>query len=129
MSALKSLVSLRQEIYNGTRVNLLPHFSGGLASTNDGGSSGVVQNFLDDGVRGAFGGEYSLLKGRVRINSKYLVSMAVVPIDRWGLTATYSRICTKFFGQLLDCSKIGSSDFPTYAGEKEYVRSTQVRGT
>ena len=35
--------------YNGTDVNLLPYFDGGLASTNDGGSSGVAQNFLDDG--------------------------------------------------------------------------------
>lgn len=31
--------------YNGTAVNLLPYFSGGLASTNNGGSSGEVQNF------------------------------------------------------------------------------------
>ena len=36
-------------MYNGTQVNLLPYFSGGLASTNDGGSAGIVQNFLDDG--------------------------------------------------------------------------------
>ena len=36
-------------IYNGTSVNLLPYFDGGLASTNDGGSSGVSVNFLDDG--------------------------------------------------------------------------------
>lgn len=35
--------------YNGTAVNLLPYFSGGLASTNNGGSSGGVQNFLDGG--------------------------------------------------------------------------------
>lgn len=36
-------------MYNGTQVNLLPYFSGGLASTNNGGSVGVVQNFLDGG--------------------------------------------------------------------------------
>lgn len=36
-------------MYNGTQVNLLPYFSGGLASTNNGGSAGVVQNFLDGG--------------------------------------------------------------------------------
>jgi hypothetical protein len=36
--------------YNGTKVDLLPFFSCGLASTNDGvNSAGVVQNFLDDG--------------------------------------------------------------------------------
>ena len=35
--------------YNGTDVNLLPYFDGGLASTNDGGAHGVAVNFLDDG--------------------------------------------------------------------------------
>jgi hypothetical protein len=34
---------------NGTQVNLLPFFSGGLASTNNGGNVGEAQNFLDDG--------------------------------------------------------------------------------
>ena len=34
---------------NGTEVNLLPYFDGGLASSNRGGSSGVAVNFLDDG--------------------------------------------------------------------------------
>lgn len=36
-------------MYNGTAVNLLPYFDGGLASTNNGGSAGEVSNFLDDG--------------------------------------------------------------------------------
>ena len=35
--------------YNGTAVSLLPYFSGGLLSTNEGGSSGMAVNFLDDG--------------------------------------------------------------------------------
>jgi hypothetical protein len=35
--------------FNGTDVNLLPYFSGGLLSTNEGGSKGVSKNFLDDG--------------------------------------------------------------------------------
>lgn len=35
--------------YNGTAVDLLPYFNGGLASTNTGGSMGMSQNFLDDG--------------------------------------------------------------------------------
>jgi hypothetical protein len=35
--------------YNRTAVNLLPYFSGGLASTNNGGRSGEVQNFPDGG--------------------------------------------------------------------------------
>lgn len=34
---------------NGTKVNLLPYFSGELKSTNRGGDSGVSVNFLDGG--------------------------------------------------------------------------------
>lgn len=34
---------------NGTDVNLLPYFSGDLASTNRGGKKGVSVNFLDGG--------------------------------------------------------------------------------
>ena len=34
---------------NGTAVNLLPYFTGDLASTNRGGSKGVSVNFLDGG--------------------------------------------------------------------------------
>ena len=40
---------LAKGTYNGTAVNLLPYFNGGLASTNEGGDAGVVVNFLDDG--------------------------------------------------------------------------------
>ena len=40
---------LAKGTYNGTDVNLLPYFDGGLASSNRGGSSGVGVNFLDDG--------------------------------------------------------------------------------
>lgn len=35
--------------YNGTDVKLAPYFSGALASSNRGGSSGVSVNFLDGG--------------------------------------------------------------------------------
>lgn len=35
--------------YNGTAVNLLPYFDGGLESSNRGGKHGVAVNFLDDG--------------------------------------------------------------------------------
>lgn len=35
--------------YNGTSVDLVPYFNGGLASTNNGGSSGIAVNFLDGG--------------------------------------------------------------------------------
>lgn len=34
--------------YNGTKVNLVPYFNGGLASTNDNGKA-VARNFLDGG--------------------------------------------------------------------------------
>lgn len=40
---------LAKGMYNGTEVNLLPYFNGGLLSTNDGGSVGKSVNFLDDG--------------------------------------------------------------------------------
>lgn len=35
--------------FNGTAVNLVPYFDGGLASSNDGGKMGVAKNFLDGG--------------------------------------------------------------------------------
>jgi len=40
---------LAKGTYNGTEVNLLPYFNGGLASSNRGGDQGVSINFLDDG--------------------------------------------------------------------------------
>lgn len=36
-------------MFNGIKVNLVPYFNGGLASTNDGGKKGVAKNFLDGG--------------------------------------------------------------------------------
>ena len=36
--------------FNGTKVNLLPYFNGGLKSSNRGGSAGVAVNFLDGGA-------------------------------------------------------------------------------
>lgn len=36
-------------MYNGTKVNLMPYFDGGLASSNNGGNMGVAKNFLDGG--------------------------------------------------------------------------------
>lgn len=35
--------------YNGTSVNLVPYFDGGLTSTNNGSTAGVAVNFLDGG--------------------------------------------------------------------------------
>ena len=40
---------LAKGTYNGVDVNLIGFFNGMIASTNDGGSMGVSQNFLDDG--------------------------------------------------------------------------------
>lgn len=35
--------------FDAHQVNVLPYFTGGYASTNEGGTHGVVKNFLDDG--------------------------------------------------------------------------------
>lgn len=35
--------------YNGTKVNLVPYFNGGLKSSNRGGDGGISVNFLDGG--------------------------------------------------------------------------------
>jgi hypothetical protein len=40
---------LNRGTYNGTSVNLVPYFNGGLASTNNGSNAGVAVNFLDGG--------------------------------------------------------------------------------
>jgi hypothetical protein len=40
---------LKPGTINGTAVNLAPYFNGGLASTNGGGHTGEVVNFLDGG--------------------------------------------------------------------------------
>lgn len=36
-------------VYNGTKINLLPLFTGELNSTNTGGNEGSQKLFLDDG--------------------------------------------------------------------------------
>ncbi|MCJ1472810.1 hypothetical protein MMC13_001459 [Lambiella insularis] len=86
--------------YNGTKVNLLPYFDGGFASSNQGGSSGVAVNFLDDG------GAAPLLKN--------------MPAN--GITSQQYALLThlyQFFGVLLGCSLEGTSNssFPAYSGE------------
>ena len=40
---------LAKGMQDGKEVNLAPYFSGGLASTNNGGKTGEVVNFLDGG--------------------------------------------------------------------------------
>ncbi|KAI1747907.1 hypothetical protein F4782DRAFT_394537 [Xylaria castorea] len=83
--------------YNGTDVNLLPYFTGDLASSNRGGAHGVSVNFLDDG-----GAEP--LKNNKPANtegsSQYFL-----------LTHLY-----QFFGSLLGCSKQGMPGFDAYSG-------------
>ncbi|MCJ1353090.1 MAG: hypothetical protein MMC33_003075 [Icmadophila ericetorum] len=89
---------LNPGMYNGTQVNLLPYFDGGLASTNSGGSAGVAQNFLDDG--GA-----APLKANLPANGTSSAQFTL-------LTHLY-----QYFGTLLGCSLQGSSsDFPAYGG-------------
>jgi len=83
---------------NGTKVNLLPYFSGGLASSNRGGSSGVSINFLDGG------GAAPLMKN--------------MPAD--SMTSNQYFLLThlyQFFGALLGCTKQGMPGFDAYMGQ------------
>ncbi|KAH0349208.1 hypothetical protein KCU81_g2975, partial [Aureobasidium melanogenum] len=85
---------LAKGMYNGTEVNLLPYFNGGLASSNRGGSSGVSINFLDDG------GATPLMMNK--------------PAN--GTSSNQYKLLThlyQYFGALLGCSATG---FPSYAG-------------
>jgi len=83
---------------NGTAVNLVPYFDGGLASSNRGGSSGVAVNFLDGG------GAAPLMQNKPADNTssnQYTL-----------LTHLY-----QFFGVLLGCTMQGSTAFPAYGGQ------------
>ncbi|MCJ1378717.1 hypothetical protein MMC17_001816 [Xylographa soralifera] len=83
-------------MYNGTMVNLLPYFDGGLASSNN-GTAAVAMNFLDDG------GAVPLMMNMPANGTTYL------------LTHLY-----QYFGVLLGCSMQGpsaTSAFPSYQGE------------
>ncbi|KAF7719076.1 Uncharacterized protein PECH_000260 [Penicillium ucsense] len=83
--------------YNGTKVNLVPYFNGGLASTNDNGKA-VARNFLDGG------GAAPLMKNMpaddMKSNQYFL------------MTHLY-----EFFGSLLGCSQYGMKGFPEYSGD------------
>ncbi|SCV70171.1 BQ2448_1565 [Microbotryum intermedium] len=83
--------------YNGTVVNLVPYFSGALASTNRGGT-GVSVNFLD-------GGGAAPLMNNTAANSNSTNQYKL-------LTHLY-----EFFGVLLGCTELGSTYQP-YAGNK-----------
>ncbi|KAI0859116.1 hypothetical protein F4860DRAFT_277530 [Xylaria cubensis] len=83
--------------YNGTDVNLLPYFTGELASSNRGGDQGVSVNFLDDG------GAEPLKKNKpsnTEGSTQYFL-----------LTHLY-----QFFGSLLGCSKQGMPGFDAFSG-------------
>ncbi|KAK7424054.1 hypothetical protein QQX98_000664 [Neonectria punicea] len=83
---------------NGTDVNLLPYFSGDLASTNRGGKKGVSVNFLDGGAA------KPLMKNKAaddEDSNQYFL-----------LTHLY-----QFFGSLLGCSMQGMSGFDAYKAE------------
>ena len=47
--AVQGILNPNGTLSTGAKVNLLPYFDGGLASSNRGGSVGVAVNFLDDG--------------------------------------------------------------------------------
>ncbi|KAI9048293.1 hypothetical protein LZ554_008088 [Drepanopeziza brunnea f. sp. 'monogermtubi'] len=83
---------------NGTPVNLLPYFNGGLASSNRGGVVGVSINFLDDG------GAAPLAMGKPANgtdSNQYML-----------LTHLY-----EYFGTLLGCSQQGMTGFEAYSGQ------------
>ncbi|KAJ5667810.1 uncharacterized protein N7477_006380 [Penicillium maclennaniae] len=84
--------------YNGTKVNLVPYFDGGLASSNNGGKMGVAKNFLDGG------GAAPLMKN--------------MPAN--DMSSNQYKLMThlyQFFGSLLGCSGVGMTGFSAYAGE------------
>jgi hypothetical protein len=96
MSAVPGI--LTPGMYNGTHVNLLPYFNGALLSTNTGGSSGASVNFLDDG--GAVPLTMNMPSNGTTSNQYML------------LTHLY-----EFFGALLGCSMMNTTDYPAYSGE------------
>lgn len=96
---------------DGTDVNLLPYFNGGLASSNRGGNAGVAVNFLDDG------GAAPLLENK--------------PAN--GTSSNQYKLLTHlygFFGTLLGCSAQGrnSSTFPAYGGQASMYKVHKFMG-
>ncbi|CAG8976396.1 hypothetical protein HYALB_00012543 [Hymenoscyphus albidus] len=83
--------------YNGTAVNLLPYFNGGLASTNRGGNVGQAVNFLD-------GGGAAPLRSNMPANDQSSNQYTL-------LTHLY-----EYFGSLLGCTQMNTTAFPSYNG-------------
>ncbi|KAI9741833.1 MAG: hypothetical protein M1834_000219 [Cirrosporium novae-zelandiae] len=88
---------LAKGMYNGTEVNLLPYFNGGLASSNRGNSKGVAINFLDGG-----GAEPLMMNKPANDITSHQFKL---------LTHLY-----QYFGYLLGCSMYGGMGFPSYMG-------------
>jgi len=84
--------------YNNTEVNLLPYFTGDLASANRGGDSGVSVNFLDGG--GAAPLKQNMPADSADTNQHLL------------MTHLY-----EYFGTLLGCSMQGGAMFTPYDGD------------
>ncbi|KAK5130137.1 hypothetical protein LTR08_002436 [Meristemomyces frigidus] len=82
---------------NGTPVDLLPYFNGGLASSNRGGVAGVAVNFLDDGDAAPL----LMNKPANTTSSQHKL-----------LTHLY-----QYFGVLLGCTHIDAPAYPAYAGD------------
>jgi len=85
--------------YNGTAVNLLPYFNGGLASSNRGGMSGVSINFLDGGAAAPL---MMNMPANDTTSNQFML-----------LTHLY-----EYFGVLLGCTLEGTdSAYPAYTGQ------------
>jgi len=87
-------------MFNGTAVNLLPYFTGALASTNTGGLMGTSVNFLDGG------GAAPLMLNKPAWDNSTSSNQYTL------LTHLY-----EYFGTLLGCSLQGGSDYPAYNGD------------
>jgi len=85
--------------YMGKPVNLLPHFNGGLASANQGGSHGVAINIATLDATGRFPVQPTFTPNGT--NEKQNVH----------LTHVYP-----YFGTVIGCSQIGQDGFPPYIG-------------
>lgn len=85
--------------YQGKPVNLLPHFNGGLASANQGGSHGVAISIINPDASGL-----APVYPHFTPNGTNLVQNV-------HLTHVYP-----YFGTVIGCSKIGDDGFPPYIG-------------
>ena len=104
---------LAEGMINGERVNLLPYFNGGFASTNTGGMVGRSVNFLDGG------GAAPLKQGKPAnsTNARQLYGFQQLMTT---VANRFSRLLThlyQYFGALLGCTAQGGDKFPPYTGD------------